>query len=257
MSDKDSDTAAHSPGARAADTILEVPRARSFAAAAGLLLLMGAGYLMFKVFHLAPPDNHRAAAEWGARFDSSAIFGIVSAAIAVALLEEFFFRGAILGLALRTMRPPGALVFVTFFFTIVHFLKPPDSVELADAQVTWGSGFWMVGQIFAKFGNPIFILSQFVTLFAVGWILGVARLRTNSLWLPIGLHCGWVFGLKFYSELTWIPVKLQRGGYLPWAGRDLKEGLVPLVFVAATGAVVFLWLSKSQQRPEESELKGA
>ena len=215
---------------------------------------MGAGYLVFGVFHLAPPENHRAAADWGSRFDSSAIFGIVSAAIGVALLEEFFFRGAIFGLALRTMRPIGALIFVTFFYTIVHFLKPPDSVEILDSEVTWGSGFWLVGQIFAKFGNPIFIMSQFATLFAVGWILGVARMRTNSLWLSIGLHCGWVFGLKFYSKLTWIPADLQRGEFLPWAGRDLKEGLVPLVFVAITGAVVFFWLRKSQSRPPDSEL---
>ena len=113
------------------------PRWRSqfgvgFAAAAGLLLLMGAGYLLLGIFHLSPPEGHRMAAGWGARFDASAIFGIVSAAVGVALIEEFFFRGAIFGLALRTMRPLPALVFVTFFFTIVHFLKPPDSVDLPE-----------------------------------------------------------------------------------------------------------------------------
>ncbi|MGI9242112.1 MAG: CPBP family intramembrane glutamic endopeptidase [Verrucomicrobiales bacterium] len=228
-----------------------------FVAAAGLLLLMGSGYIVFNIFDLAPPERHRAAAEWGSRFDMGTIFGIVSAAIAVPLLEEFFFRGAILGLALRTVKPLGALLFVTFFFTIVHFLKPPDSTVIADADVNWGSGFWMVGQIFSKFGNPVFILSQFATLFAVGWILGVARLRTDSLWLSIGLHGGWVFGLKFYSELTWIPVKLQKGAYLPWAGRDLKEGLVPLAFVILTGIIVFAWLRRSASRPLDSELIAA
>lgn len=238
------------------------PRWRShlvigFSVAAGLLLVMGAGYLVVGVFELAPPANHRSAAEWGSRFDAGTIFGIVSAAIAVPLLEEFFFRGAIFGLALRTVRPLGALFFVTFFFTIVHFLKPPDTTVLADADVTWGSGFWMVGQVFSKFGNPVFILSQFATLFAVGWILGLARLRTDSLWLSIGLHGGWVFGLKFYSELTWIPVELQRGGYLPWAGRDLKEGLVPLLFVILTGVIVFSWLRRSGSRPLNSELIAA
>jgi membrane protease YdiL (CAAX protease family) len=152
------------------------------------------------------------------------------------------------------MKPRGALLFVTCFFTIIHFLKPPGSVQLADADVSWGSGFWIVGQIFAKFGNPLFILSEFITLFAVAWILGVARLRTNSLWLSIGLHCGWVFGLKLFSKLTWIPVKLQKGGYLPWVGRDLKEGLVPLVFVTLTGVIVFFWLKRSQLQPPPQNL---
>jgi hypothetical protein len=63
-----------------------------------------------------------------------------------------------------------------------------------------------------------------------------------------------VFGLKFYSKLTWIPVDLQRGAYLPWAGRDLKEGLVPLVFVVLTGVIVFAWLRRSHSRPVDAEL---
>ncbi len=287
-----------------------------FASAAGLLLLMGAGYVALGIF------------DFKFQLGGGAILTVVTSAVAVALLEEFFFRGAIFGLALRTMKPLGALIFVTFFYTIVHYLKPPDSVplpegttvamteqdakrwkleegmvvsfvrgdlegsavirftpdvargtarlseapgfdpgylthpsgrrmkqiEVVPADVTWGSGFWIVGKIFAEFGNPLFILSQFITLFAVGWILGVARMRTNSLWLSIGLHCGWVFGLKLFSKLTTIPVKLQKGEHLPWVGRDLKEGLVPLCFVALTGAIVFFWLRRWGSRPHDPEL---
>ena len=79
-------------------------------------------------------------------------------------------------------------------------------------------------------------------------------MRTNSLWLSIGLHCGWVFGLKLFSKLTTIPPKLQKGEYLPWVGRDLKEGLVPLLFVALTGLIVFFWLRRWGSRPHDSEL---
>ena len=297
------------------------PRWRShagfgFIAAAGLLLAMGAIYVALSIF------------EFKFQLGGSAIFSVVTSALAVAFLEEWFFRGAIFGLALRTMKPLGALIFVTFFYTIVHYLKPPDTVglpegttvtmtaedaanwkldegmqvtfergdlegsaevvfgtdvrkgtarlseapgfdpgyltrpsgkrmkdiEVVPADVTWGSGFWIVGKIFAEFGNPLFILSQFVTLFAVGWILGVARLRTNSLWLSIGLHCGWVFGLKLFSKLTTIPPKLHKGEYLPWVGRDLKEGLVPLLFVVLTGLIVFFWLRRWGSRPHDSEL---
>jgi len=290
-----------------------------FAAAAGFLLLMGAAYVALGIFEF---DN---------QVGGSAILTVVTSAVAVSLLEEFFFRGAIFGLALRTMKPLPALVFVTFFFTIVHFLKPPERVALPEAttvsmsesdaarwrleegevvtfergdltgsavvnltpdvaagtarmseapgfepgflvregermrdikvlpaDVTWASGYWMVGQILTKFGMPLFLLSEFVTLFAVGWILGTARLRTDSLWLPIGLHCGWVFGLKLFSKLTWIPQKLQDGDHLPWVGRDLKEGLVPLVFVALTGGIVFAWLRRSRShQPSPEPIAGA
>lgn len=164
----------------------------------------------------------------------------LSAAVGAAVIEELFFRWALLGLVLRTTRPFRALLFVTFIYTLVHFLKPPP--ELPMPPVTWSSGFWMVGQIFAQFGNPVFIMAEFATLFVVGWILGYVRLKTSSLWMGIGLHAGWIFGIKVFSPVTRKQMALA--DMLPWAGQDLKTGIIPMGVVLLTGVLVWVLLRK-------------
>jgi CAAX amino terminal protease family. len=49
------------------------------------------------------------------------------------------------------------------------------------------------GDAFAGFGDPMMVLAAFATLFLIGCILADARVLTRSLWLPIGLHAGWIF----------------------------------------------------------------
>jgi membrane protease YdiL (CAAX protease family) len=203
-----------------------------FVTAAAFLLVMGGAYLSLKIF------------KTNVTLEAGDLFTFIISALAVGVLEEFFFRGALMGIVMRGFKPMAALLFVSVIFSLVHFLKPPVGMELTDKDVNWGTGFWLIGQIFAQFGNPIFIAAEFTTLFAVGWILGVARLKTQSLWLSVGLHAGWVFSLKIYTELSDIPRALRNGDSLPWVGTDLKVGVVPLVVVALTGVVVFFWLKR-------------
>lgn len=207
-----------------------------FLLAAGGLLLLGWGL--------------RAGGVFGPHPKASPVMEVLSAALisglAVGFLEEFFFRGCVLGLALQTSSKIRALVFSSLFFSAVHFLKPPDDLPMPGA-VTWTSGFWLVGQIFAQFGNPVFMLAEFSTLFLVGWVLGFTRLRTGSLWAAIGLHAGWVFGIKTYGGLTIRTMGLEET--LPWIGRDLKSGLAALFVVGLTGLVTWWWLSRERQSP--------
>ncbi|MCF6314437.1 MAG: CPBP family intramembrane metalloprotease [Verrucomicrobiales bacterium] len=199
------------------------------------LLLMGWGYV--KVGYYKPRSVEDF--EW-----SKVLIKALTAAAGAAILEELFFRWGLMNLVLRAARPFRALLFVTFVYTLVHFLKPPP--DLALPPVTWSSGFWMIGQIFAQFGNPIFVMAEFATLFTVGWILGYVRLKTRSLWLGIGLHAGWIFGIKVFSPIT--RKKMAIADMLPWAGQDLKTGIIPMVVVLLTGVVVWLVLRKYYTR---------
>lgn len=88
----------------------------------------------------------------------------------------------------------------------------------------------MLKQIAAGFGDVQFLLAEFATLFAVGWVLAQVRLQTGALWAGIGLHGGWVFGLKYFSALM-----AYNSGWLPWIGPNLKIGLAPLLTVLCTG----------------------
>ena len=161
----------------------------------------------------------------------------VTAALGAGIVEEFFFRGLLLGLLLRTMKETKAVLSLTFVFALIHFLKPPEGWQISDSAVTWSSGFLVLRQIAAGFGDVQFLLAEFATLFAVGWVLAKVRMQTGALWAGMGLHAGWVFGLKYFSSLT-----TYAGGWLPWIGTNLKVGLMPLCTVLLTGWIASLLL---------------
>jgi CAAX protease family protein len=159
---------------------------------------------------------------------------VLVAAISVPLIEETFFRGIVLGPLLRTGRKFLPIVAVSTLFAVVHFLKGPDR---APTIVTWTSGFESIAQAFAGFGDLIMLASAFATLFLIGCILADARVLTNSLWLPIGLHAGWILGSGTFSWLARRQIVA-----LPWLGKNLLVGIVPLCLAAVTWILMRLWL---------------
>lgn len=192
--------------------------ALGFALASGLLLVLGFVFFKMGAYQLHPDPR------WW-KFGEP-----ITAALGAGIVEEFFFRGLLLGLLLRTMSTRPALLAGTFVFALVHFLKPPEGWQIDDAAVTWSSGFLVLKQIAVGFGDVQFLLAEFATLFAVGWVLAHVRMQTGALWAGIGLHGGWVFGLKYFSTLT-----THTNGWLPWIGANLKIGLAPLLTVLFTG----------------------
>ena len=159
---------------------------------------------------------------------------VLLAAVSVPLIEETFFRGIVLGLLLRTRRTLLSIVVVSALFAAVHFLK---GSEQEPAIVTWTSGFQSIGDAFAGFGDPMMVLSAFATLFFIGCILADARMLTRSLWLPIGLHAGWIFasaGFSWLARRQTVP--------LPWLGKNLLVGIIPLGLAAVTWIIMRRWL---------------
>lgn len=172
---------------------------------------------------------------------------VALSAVVVSLLEEGLFRGALLGLAMRTLSWRPALLAVSALYSILHFLKPQQ--ELPDGHtINLFSGFVMIPGAFAQFQEPWLVLGGFTTLFLIGWILGWSRLRTGSLWMAIGLHAGWILGKMGFSK-----VALRRNKEtLPWLGEDMAVGIVSVITVALTGLIVWWWLRRRARRETEA-----
>jgi membrane protease YdiL (CAAX protease family) len=158
---------------------------------------------------------------------------VVLAAVTVPFIEEAFFRGIVLGVLLRTGRRSLSIAAVSALFAAVHFLK---GSEREPAIVTWTSGFESIGDAFAGFGDLTMVVAAFATLFLIGCILGDARVLTRSLWLPIGLHAGWIFASGTFS---WMARRQMVA--LPWLGNNLLVGIVPLGLAAVTWILMRLW----------------
>ena len=159
---------------------------------------------------------------------------ILVASILVPFIEETFFRGIVLGVLFRTGRKYIAILAVSAVFAAVHFFKAPTRTS---AIVTWISGLNSIAHSFGRVGDPMTLASAFATLFLFGCILAVARLHTHSLWLPIGLHAGLIFGSGTFSWLTHRQIIA-----LPWLGKNLLVGIVPLGIATVTWIIMRAWL---------------
>ena len=159
---------------------------------------------------------------------------VLVASIIVPFVEEWFFRGIILGVLLRTGRKYIPILAVSALFAVVHFLKAP---ERTSAIVTWSSGLNSIAHSFGRVGDPMMLASAFVTLFFIGCILADARMLTHSLWLSIGLHAGWIFGSGTFSLLA-----RRQALALPWLGKNLLVGIIPLGVATFTGIIMRTWL---------------
>ena len=165
---------------------------------------------------------------------SLALVKIIGASVAVPLIEETFFRGLILGLLLRSGRTYTSIFVTSSLYSIVHFLKAPQGTSTI---VTWTSGFNSIAHSLVQFADPTLVAAAFTTLFLIGWILAYARIRTHSLWLSIGLHAGWIFANGAFNKMAHREVLA-----LPWLGKNLLVGIVPLGVAFLTWIVMHGWL---------------
>jgi membrane protease YdiL (CAAX protease family) len=197
--------------------------------AAGLLFAMGIFLVSLGWF------RWEETVDWNAALRKS-----VPPAITASLVEEFLFRGALLGIFLRSFRPPMAIFLLSLLFAALHFLQPPDDLSVTNPENA-GAGFELLMLIGQRFSQPLPLLYEFTSLLVVGLILGYARVATASLWLPIGLHAGWVFSFKLFNRIADRTPDLDDGLAL-FVGSDLKEGLLPLATLGVTALLVYLFV---------------
>ena len=216
-----------------------------FLAAVALIIVMSVICMDYGVFKLAKKPA------W------TAIALPLLSGFSVAFLEEFLFRGAVMSVLTRSTGPSGGVFWTTVLFATVHFLKPPAHEAIADADVTWTTGFWVVGQLFRGFASLDSIVPEFLLLSAVGAVLALARRSTGGLWLSIGLHAGWVAGMKYFSQVSSTTKALRAGDYAPWMVENHCKaivsstvGIAPLLTVLITGALVL-----SFYRPRTRDLE--
>jgi membrane protease YdiL (CAAX protease family) len=169
-----------------------------------------------------------------AGFSWIAILPLIGTAVVVPLIEESLFRGLFLGVLLRGLRPWPANLLSAAIFSIVHFLKAPEQTT---TTVRWFSGFTSLSHSFDQFSEPMLVLGGFSTLFVIGIVLAHARLSTRSLWLPIGLHAGWILASEAFGKMAQREIVA-----LPWIGRNLLVGLVPLAICLLTWVLLRTWL---------------
>ena len=169
------------------------------------------------------------------------IFSAIGTAVVVGTLEEILFRGGIFGGLRRVLYWPFALLISSAIYALVHFLQ---RVELA-GPVVWSSGLVLLPHKLGGFADFHALVPGFFNLLLAGMLLGLAYQRTGNLYFSIGLHAGWIFWLKIYSQLT---VQAPQAATWFWGTGKMTDGWLAFFALAAT-LVVFKFLPLEQRRP--------
>jgi len=183
--------------------------------------------------------------KWKSDLPLGQLWKVALSAITVGLLEEWLFRGVILGLFRRALVDWMAVLSTSAIFAIVHFLKPPGDNT---GPIDWLSGLRALPSCFEKFSEPALLGAGFSTLFLIGCVLGWAVLRTRGLWLSVGLHAGWVLSKFGFTKLT----KRKITDTMPWLGEDMIVGVGALAVVALTWLLVWLLIRYAGSRNRAS-----
>lgn len=124
--------------------------------------------------------------------------GYILIGFAVAFIEESFFREFIFQSLLKDTRLIISLLITNIFYSIVHFLKPQTyhNIEVLNLFSSIHAIGYFFAPVFKEFPN---IWPSIFGLFLVGITLSMAYKRVRQLSLPIGIHAGWVVGIKSLS----------------------------------------------------------
>lgn len=179
--------------------------------------------------------------------------GILITAVAVSLLEEFLFRGVLLGFLRRVTIPPVAITVSAIIFAAVHFLNLPHGSGSA-LPVHWWSGLAALAQAGSSLPSLPVLTLAFTTLFTAGLILGWLTLRTGSLHAAIGLHALFILGQQLFNKAASFRLD-PPDALLPFVGPSqcsgaVPVGLLPLAALLLGGLLAAVLLRRRPMPPE-------
>ncbi len=196
-----------------------------FLVVAGLLLSMGTALVPAGLSSMQAP-----AAGLG-----SLAFKSLALALVLAFVMEVFFRGIIMGIFLRAMRPAAALGMSAAFFALVLSMIPPAGLNVVDAEAS-GIGFELLSQLIGHYADWTNIWGGFLPLLALGGVLAYSRWRTGSLWLPVGLHAGWLFA-KSMLDSVMVHAAVPESVIPALTGAMFQHGLIPMAAILLAGVL--------------------
>jgi membrane protease YdiL (CAAX protease family) len=173
-----------------------------------------------------------------------------SAAVVFSILSEWLFRGVLLGILLRSLRPGLAILGISLLYACLHFLFPMDRLHISDPGNA-DAGFRFILKMATHLASYLGDALGFITLIFSGLILSYTRYRTASLSLSIGLQTGWLFVLFLSHDIIAFS-NANLGKLEAVIGTDRRSGFVPLLFLVATGLLVHVFIQISGRKAQHA-----
>ena len=164
---------------------------------------------------------------------------VLAGALAVAVVEEVWFRGALFT-ALRSAGSVPAAGVTSLLYALVHFIRP--DVHLPPGGGSWGAGFEAVAGSFDRLGS-IAIRDSFLALCVAGAFLAWRRIETGGVAECIGIHAGWVIVIAVTRQVTVLD---PRAAGAPLVGG--YDGVIGLLVAVWLVAVMLAWRAATRRR---------
>jgi membrane protease YdiL (CAAX protease family) len=175
------------------------------------------------------------------------LLNATTAALAVSLLEEILFRGAIFGAFRKIHSWFSAMILSSAIYALVHFFARPAPLT----EIDWTSGFVTLGQMLVGFTNFQTLIPGFINLFLAGCILAVAVQFTGRLFFSIGLHAGWIFWLKSYG---FISREAPGANTWFWGTGKLIDGWAASIVITLVLTVILITKKRHNSQTCQAEL---
>lgn len=129
------------------------------------------------------------------------------------LYEEFIFRGALFYIAIKRLGLIKGLWLSVIAFGVYHWFS------------------------YSAFGQPLQMAVIFLITASAGWMYAYSFIKTNSLYLPIGLHFGWnitsslLFSEGSIGQYILVPIKdpnFQQNDLLAFSFMILYQMIIPV-----------------------------
>jgi membrane protease YdiL (CAAX protease family) len=161
---------------------------------------------------------------------AAAALQALGSALAVALIEETFLRGALFSGVARESGTGRAILLTAVLYAATHFIA---RYRIPAELVVPASGLAMVRGSLQAFAAPLSIGDAFLALFAVGVLLAAIRAATGNIAACIGLHAGWVW-VMLLVRATSLPDTARRMSFL-LSGFDGFVGWLVLAWTLVIG----------------------
>ena len=156
------------------------------------------------------------------------------AAIAIAFIEEAFFRAFLLGGMRDDFGERIALIASAAIYALAHLVRSPARFYVTGYRPA--AGLVTLAHSVDQFANPAVAIPTLIGLFLLGLVLGEAYILTDSVYFSIGLHGGFVLGAKLWPKIVLnraaIPWWIAGAGAIPMIGGAAAWVMAVAVFAA-------------------------
>jgi membrane protease YdiL (CAAX protease family) len=164
------------------------------------------------------------------------VVSAIATGIVVATFEETIFRGGLLRGLDRQSSAPLAVIITSLVYAWVHFIRfdvppGPDNIDLFTAPVNFLNAYTVL------FSTQK--IDAFISLFILGLLLGMMRIKEKSIINCIALHAGLVAGIKIFRYL----LEYQPGNPYPFlvSHHDYRLGFVATLWLFVATLIYYFF----------------